>query len=182
MEKDTKSLTKLETNSNDNKIDLAKRIDKAFNIALGKFLDSNGKIETVMQTGEAFGRGLFADIISEKPKEWTMKQWIDETVENIISPIGNDFSFIEISEDKAISVMNKSVLHEKSDETIIASLFTYGFIRGLLKSAFPKGELVLQDQFSRDLTNTTFIFKTKSYSRDKFERERVKNVLSKQKS
>ena len=47
---------------------LLKRREIAFNVAKGKLADRDGKIETVMQTAEAFGRGLFEDFI--KKEKW----------------------------------------------------------------------------------------------------------------
>ncbi|MCK5113000.1 MAG: hypothetical protein KAQ84_05600, partial [Thermoplasmatales archaeon] len=68
--------------------EIARRRDTAFNVALGRLLDTNGNLETVMQTGEAFGRGLFADLIKEKPEEW-----LSSTVEHVFNPLGNAFTF-----------------------------------------------------------------------------------------
>jgi len=42
-------------NETDEAGEIARRRDTAFNVALGKLLDTNGNLETVMQTGEAFG-------------------------------------------------------------------------------------------------------------------------------
>jgi hypothetical protein len=47
---------------------LLKRRETAYNVAKGKLIDSGGKVETVMQTAEAFGRGLFEDLIKKSRK------------------------------------------------------------------------------------------------------------------
>lgn len=159
--------------------DISKRIDTAFNVAIGKFVDSNGDLETVMQTGEAFGRGLFEDYIKEKPTEWTMEDWINSMEEHIFNPLGNSFTFSNISEDKVESVLTRCPLQENTDESQVASLFTYGFMRGLLLSAFPNGELIMGDTIEEESSKMTeFVFKTSALYRDRFERERIKSSFS----
>ncbi len=156
--------------------DLSKRRDTAFNVALGKLLDSNGNIETVMQTGEAFGRGLFHDCIKEKPHEWTMEEWLNSMVEHVFNPLGNTFTFSKITNNEVKSLLTKCPLQKFEDESKVASLFTYGFMRGLLKSAFPKGELLMDDKTDTNGSKMTeFIFKTTALYKDKFERKRVKS-------
>ena len=155
---------------------ISKRRDTAFNVAIGKLLDTNGNLETVMQTGEAFGRGLFADYIQEKPNEWTMEEWLDSMMEYIFNPLGNDFTFSKIANDEVKSLLTKCPLQENTNEPHVASLFTYGFIRGLLLSAFPRGELLMGDTTEAEGSRMTeFIFKTNALYMDRFERERVKS-------
>lgn len=156
--------------------EIARRRDNAFNVALGKLLDTNGNLETVMQTGEAFGRGLFEDSIKEKPEKWTMEEWLSSTVEHIFNPLGNTFTFSEIADDEVKSLMTRCPLHENTNEPHVASLFTYGFMRGLLLSAFPHGELLMGDIVETEgRPKTEFIFKTNALFKDRFERERVKS-------
>jgi hypothetical protein len=158
--------------------DISKRVDTAFNVALGKLLETHGNMETVLQTGEAFGRGLFAEFISEEPNEWTMKKWLDTVMESIFAPIDTSFTHAEIESDKARSLMTHCSLQENSDETHAASLFTYGFIRGLLLSAFPKGELLMGSNMALGAPLTEFTFKTATSHMDRFERQRVKNLFT----
>lgn len=155
---------------------ISKRRDTAFNVAMGKLLDTNGSLETVMQTGEAFGRGLFADYIKEKPNEWTMEEWLNSTVEHIFNPLGNAFTFSKIANDEVKSLLTRCPLQENANEPHVASLFTYGFMRGLLLSAFPRGELLMGDTSEAEGSRMTeFIFKTNALYKDRFERERVKS-------
>lgn len=158
---------------------IKQRRDIAFNIALERLLETNGNIETVMQTGEAFGRGLFEDLIKEKPEEWTMEAWLISIVKNIFNPLGNVFTFSKISKDEVKSILTRCTLQENTDESLVASLFTYGFMRSLLKSAFPKGELILGNTTdSEDCYVNEFVFKTSALYKDKFERERIKSSFS----
>ena len=158
---------------------LKKRRDTAFNVALGRLLDTNGNIETVMQIAEAFGRGLFQEFIQEKPESWTMEEWLNTIVENIFNPLGNAFTFSKISNDEVQSTLTKCPLQENTEESHVASLFTYGFFRGLLKSAFPNGELLLEDTSnSEECFKNKFTFKINAMYKDKFERERVKSSFN----
>jgi hypothetical protein len=157
--------------------ELSNRLNTAFNVALGKLLDTNGNIETVVQTGEAFGRGLFSEFINEKPEEWTIKEWLEATMENIFNPMGNAFTFTRIDDDKASTVLSRCPLHESSNEHNVVGLFTYGFIRGLLRSAFPDGEVLMGSTMAKEAPMTEFIFKTNASNRDRFERERVKDFF-----
>jgi len=91
--------------------EISKRVDTAFNVALGKILETHGNAEIVMQTGEAFGRGLFAEFIKEEPDEWTMKKWLDITMESIFDPMDTSFTLAEIESDKARSLMTQSSLY-----------------------------------------------------------------------
>ena len=159
--------------------DITKRRDTAFNVAIGRLLDSNGNLETVMQTGEAFGRGLFEDYIKEKPQEWTIEEWVNSMVECIFNPLGDDFTFSKITNGEVISLLTRCSLQENTNESNVASLFTYGFIRGLLLSAFPRGELIMGDTTGEERSRMTeYIFKTNALYKDKFERERVKSSFN----
>ena len=158
--------------------EISKRRDTAFTVALGKLLDTHGNIESVMQTGEAFGRGLFAEFIQEKPEEWTMEKWLDVTMKDIFDPMGTSFTLAEIENDKARSLMTQCLLHENLEEPHAASLFTYRCIRGLLLSAFSKGELLMGSTMALGDHVTEFTFKTTASYKDRFERQRVKNLFT----
>ena len=136
-------------------------------------------LETVMQTGEAFGRGLFADFIKDKPSEWTMEEWLDSMVEHIFNPLGNNLTVSKITNDEVKSFLTRCPLQENTNEPNVASLFTYGFIRGLLLSAFPQGELLMESvKKGEGSPITEFIFKANALYKDKFERERVKSTFN----
>ena len=158
--------------------EISKRADTAFNVALEKLLETHGTAETVMQTGEAFGRGLFAEFIQEKPEVWTMKEWLDVITETILEPMGNSFTLAEVETDKARSLMTQCSLQEKIDETHVASIFTYGCIRGLFLSAFPNGELLMGSTMALGAPVTEFTFKSNASYKDRFERQRVKNLFA----
>jgi hypothetical protein len=158
--------------------ELMKRRDMAFDVAMKKLIYSRGNIENVMQIGEAFGRGLFADFVQGNNETWTLKKWLEVTVEQIFNRLGNAFTFTEINEDEAHALMTKCRLHEQTNEPHTASLFSYGFIRSLFLSAFPKGELLMGNTMAHGAPMTEFTFKTQASYPDHFERERVKQSFT----
>ena len=150
--------------------------DTAFQAAVEKLKETQGSTETVMRTGEAFGRGLFEQQLKERSPEWTITQWLEKTEENLIKPLGTEFTFTKISEDTATTFLNRDPLIRMSKESTVASLFTYGVMRGLFLSAFPKGELLFHENLIAE--QQEFIFKTHASAKDRFERERVKRAFT----
>lgn len=152
--------------------------DSAFHVALEKLQETHGNTETVMRIGEAFGRGLFAQRLQKNLPEWTIKKWLQATEEDVFKPLGTEFTFTDISQDAVKLLMKRDPLRDFSKESTVASLFTYGVMRGLFLSAFPKGELLLNETRTTDKPATEFIFKTHASLKDKFERERVKHAFT----
>ena len=155
---------------------LLKRRETAFNVAKGKLADSGGKIETVMQTAEAFGRGLFEDFIKRESEHWTMEKWVKPTVENIFKPMGTAVTFTKITDNEAKSLIFKWPLHEESNEIQVGPLFAYGFLRGMFLSAFPDGEILMGSTMTKDTPMIEFTFKIEATYEDRLERERVKKI------
>lgn len=138
---------------------MLKRREIAFNVAKGKLLDSNGKIETVMQTAEAFGRGLFSDFIKKESDDWTIREWLNPIVENILNPMGTGATFTKITDEEADSLIFRCQLHEETEDPHMASLFTYGYLRGMFLSAFPDGELLMERSMAQGAPMMKFTFK-----------------------
>lgn len=157
---------------------LLNRREIAFNVAKGKLIDSGGKIETVMQTAEAFGRGLFEDFIKKESEYWTMEKWVKPVVENIFNPMGTAVNFTKLTDKELRSLVFKWPLKEESSEADMASLFTYGFLRGMFLSAFPDGEILMESAMTKDSPMIEFTFKIRATDEDKLERERVKNFFN----
>lgn len=156
---------------------LLKRRETAFNVAKGKLVDSGGKVETVMQTAEAFGRGLFEDFVKKESNDWTMIEWVEPVVENVFNPTGTGAAFTQITDNEAKSLIFRCLLHEESDERHMASLFTYGFLRGMFLSAFPNGEVVMGGTMADGAPMIEFTFKANATQEDRLERERIKNFF-----
>ena len=155
---------------------LTKWRDSAFQVALEKFHESHGDTETVMQVGEAFGRGLFSQKIHEKNSDWSLGEWLEKTEEDVFKPLGTEFTFTKISQDAATIFLDRDPLNKVSKESTVASLFIYGVMRGLFQSAFPKGELLLNETCKCD--SSEFIFKAHASLKDQCERERVKRMFT----
>ena len=153
---------------------LLKRREIAYNVAKGKLIDSGGKVETVMQTAEAFGRGLFEDLIKKESGNWTMEKWVRPVVKNIFNPMGTLATFTKITKEEAKSLVFRCHLQEKSENPHMASLFTYGFMRGLLLSAFPSGELIMGKTMAQGAPMTELTFKINPTDEERMERERIK--------
>lgn len=157
---------------------LLKRRETAFNVAKGKLADSGGKIEIVMQTAEAFGRGIFEDLIKGKSEHWTMEKWVEPVVENIFNPMGTAVNFTKLTDKEAKSLIFRWPIGEESSKSNIDSIFAYGFLRGMFLSAFPDGEIFMEDTMTKDNPMTEFTFKIKATEEDRLERERVKNLFA----
>jgi hypothetical protein len=150
--------------------------DSAFHAALEKLQAEHGNTETVIRTGEAFGRGLYTCRVKEKSLDWTIKGWREIIEEEVFKPLGTEFTFTKISHDVATTFMNRDPLKQMHKESTVASLFNYGVMRGLFLSAFPKGELLINGSETTD--QPEFIFKTHASAIDRYERERVKRVFT----
>ena len=146
---------------------IIKRQQKALDVAWGKVND-NGKIETMIHTAEAFGRSLFAEFIENKEQNWTMDKWIKPVVENVFNPMGTGATLTEISEDVVTSMVFRYNKNEKLSPYMF-SLFNYGFLRGMLKSAFPDGEIIFKKSMADGCSVDIFTFIAKVDSADKLE-------------
>jgi len=154
---------------------ILKRKEIALKIAKGKMIDNGGKIETAMQTAEAFGRGLFEELLKDESIEWTMDKWLEPVIKNIFNPMGTGATFTNISNDKAKSyIFSYGQSNEETDDRI-ATLFNYGFLRGIFRSAFPNGELILENSMVDGAQMDEFIFKANAVESDRLEREKIKN-------
>jgi len=162
--------------------EIEKMLDRqeiAFNIAKEKLASKPDKIEAAIQISEAFGRGLFEEFIKKNSDEWTIEKWLTPIIRNIFNPMGTTATFTKISEGEARSLIFRSNLHEDSKEPHIASLFTYGFFRGMLLSAFPDGEILMGSSMAQGAPMIEFTYKTNATDEDRLERERIKEVFMK---
>jgi hypothetical protein len=150
--------------------------ESAFSVAVEKLKASHGNPDTVMRTGEAFGRGLYSQHLKEHPSPWTIQQWLERTTEEVLKPLGTEFTFTKITDDVATTFLERKPLHSQSKERTIASLFNYSVMRGLFLSAFPSGELLIHERQTTE--GQELVFKTHASLHDKFERERVKRTFS----
>jgi hypothetical protein len=149
----------------------------AFNVALNKLIHSNGNPETVMQTGEAFGRGLFSQLSFEKLHSWTIPHWTEHIAHKILTRLGQDVNIQSCNEVEATLSIQKCELCDQTEEPHIATLFIYGAIRGILKSALPNGEVILKSTMAHGAPVTELIIKTNTIPKDQHSREEAKNLF-----
>jgi len=164
-----------EEGSSENDQPLTSWQDSAFHAALEKLHSGHGSPDSVMRMGEAFGRGLYAQRMKDKP-DWTIKEWLSEIEQDVCKPLGTEFTFTKISHDVATTFMNRNPLAAASHERSAASLFNIGVMRGLFLSAFPQGELVIRECSDED--HPELVFKTYASAKDKLERERLIRAFS----
>jgi hypothetical protein len=150
--------------------------ESAFQAALEKLREGHGNAETVMQTGEAFGRGLFSQKMQEKNHQWTVGEWLEKAEETVLSPLRTEFTLTRMSPDAATLFIERNPLTSQAKESMVASLFMYGVMRGLFQSAFPEGELLCKGAFIGD--SSELILKTHASQSDCSERERVKRLFT----
>jgi len=158
--------------------ELRARIETAFHVAVEKLCMDFGSAETVMQTGEAFGRGVFSDLLRDKTEDWTLDTWIAMTTQLIFNPLGDSCTIADLDETQARTIMTHGALQHKTEEQELVSLFTYSFLRGLLLSAFPNGELLLGSTMSQGAPVNEYTFKISASFKDRTERQRVKNLFT----
>ncbi|MEF8879339.1 MAG: hypothetical protein V5A64_02970 [Candidatus Thermoplasmatota archaeon] len=141
--------------------ELIQRKKTALEVAEGKFRESGGKIETVMQTGEAFGRGLFEEYLKEDIEEMencTLEDWVKPVVKKIFNPLGTGATFTNVSEDTIESIIFRYENVEEIDHEM-ETLFHYGFLRGLFRSVFPDGEISIESCMADGSPLDRFTFK-----------------------
>jgi hypothetical protein len=155
---------------------IAKWQDSTFYITLERLQADHGNTETVIRIDEAFGRNLSTCRIKEKSPDWIIKGCREIIEEEVFKPLGTEFSFTKISQDVTTIFINRNPLKQMYKENTVTSLFNYGVMRNLFLSAFPKEELLING--SETMYKPEFIFKTHASVKDRFERERVKRVLT----
>jgi hypothetical protein len=151
---------------------LRKRMN-VYNMILNA-IDENKDAETIMQIAEDFGKTLFKECIKERPEKWTIKNWLEPVVENIFNPMGAAATFTKITDKEARSLIFRCPVPEQIDKHNIPCLFSYGFARGLLKSAFPKGELLMGKTIANGASLCEFVFKSEASEEDRIEIEKIK--------
>ena len=107
-----------------------------------------------------------------------MKEWVNPVVENILNPMGTAAAFTKITDTEVSSMIFGCQLHEDSEDPDMASLFTYGYLRGAFLSAFPNGELLMKSAMAQGAPMTKFIFKSNATDEDRLERERIKKFIT----
>ena len=181
MEKKKEFLKKIEsdgktvwvTRPNLTEKDLLEERIKAYSTVL-KAIEEDKDVDTIMQIAEDFGKTLFEKRIKERPEKWTIKNWLEPVVKNIFNPMGAAATFTKITDEEARSVIFRCPVYEQIEKNNISCLFSYGFARGLLKSAFPKGELIMGKTMGNGASLCEFVFKAEATDEDRDKAEKIK--------
>lgn len=156
-----------------------KRREVALKIAKEKLEENGGRIEPAIHIAEAFGRSLFEEYIKKEAIEWkTMDQWVKPVVKNVFNPMGTAATFTNITEDEAKSFVFRYKENDyDASDPYLSSLFTYGFLKGMLRSAFPEGDLILHSSMANGSQADEFTFKKKVITEITNETEQNKKQL-----
>lgn len=149
--------------------------ETAFTAALQKYKANHDNIETILQTGEAFGRAIHSAHLT-RTDEWNLDDWCTEA-SRLLAPLGDAFSVTHAQSDVVATFLRRNPLTHQHHNDPLDALFTYGTLRGLFRSAFPDGELVLTRPTTTD-TPASLYFKLHPSSLDRLTRERVKESIS----
>lgn len=133
--------------------------------------------DTIIRTNELFSSGLYADGAKEKSLECTIKRMREITEEDVVKPLGSEFTFTKISQDVATTFLNRDPLKQIHKEGTVASLFNNGVLSSQFLNGFPKKTLLINGL--QTANHSQFMVKTNTLAIDRFERERVKHVFTK---
>ena len=104
-----------------------------------------------------------------------MDQWVKPVVKNIFNPMGTAATFTDITEEEAKSFVFRYKENDyDSADPYLSSLFTYGFLRGMLLSAFPEGDILIHSSMADGSQADEFTFKIKVNEEEKHEIEQNK--------
>jgi hypothetical protein len=154
--------------------DLREWRDSAFTAAMEKFHHNHDNIEAILQTGEAFGRAVHSAHLN-RTREWPLDEWCTE-VSHLLAPLGDSFAITGARHDVVATFLRRNPLASHPHDVSLDALFTYATLRGLFRSAFPGGEVVL-DEGTPEHPGALF-FKLHPSSLDRLTRERVKDTIT----
>ena len=132
--------------------------------------------DTIIRTNESFSSELYAGGVKEKSLECTVKGMREIIEEDVVKPLGTEFTFTKISHDVETTFLNRDPLKQMHKEGTIPSLFNHGVLRGQFPHAFPKEKLLING--SETANHPELIFRTNTLVKDRFEHEHLKHVFT----
>lgn len=154
---------------------LKKKREDAYESLL-EAINNDTDFDTLLEIAEDFGKQTFKDQITETTQDWTMEDWIDPVVEKIFNPMGAAGTFTKIADDEIHSLVFRC---PSTQESWSSCLFSYGFTRGLVKSVFPQGEVLMGKTMSNGAPMCEFIFKAKPTPEEKTKSKEMKKQWTK---
>jgi len=132
--------------------------------------------DTIIRTNESFSSELYAGGVKEKSLECTVKGMREIIEENVIKPLGTEFTFTKISHDAETTFLNRDPLKQMHKEGMIPSLFNHGVLRGQFSHAFHKENLLINGSVTAN--HPEFMLRTNTLVKDRFELEHLKHVFT----
>jgi type II secretory pathway component PulK len=153
-----------------------KQDDNVSYVSLEKLQAEHGDQDTIIRTNESFNSELYTSGVKEKSLEYTVKRIQEIIEEDVVKPLGTEFTFTKISQDVATTFLNRDPLKQIHNEETIASLLDYGVLRSQFPHMFPKEKLPIN---GLETTNhPEFRFRTNILAKDIFEREHLKPIFT----
>lgn len=143
---------------------------------LEKLQAEHANTDTVTRINESFSSELYAGGVKEKSLECTVKGIREIIEEDVIKPLGTEFTFTKISHDAETTFLNRDPLKQLHKEGTVASLFNHGVLRGQFPHAFPNEKLLING--SETVNHPEFMFRTNTLVKDRFELEHLKHVFT----
>jgi hypothetical protein len=144
-------------------------------------IDKKEASEIIITAAEELGRLVFEKRVGKRMEKYTTMGWAKITSANIWNLQGTGVVFSEISDDKIICHVFKCPTPERAGKAPhIACPFSWGYARGVWKSAFPEGEVLLGGTMAHGAPTCQFLWYVKAGKELSEEREKVKRYLTKE--
>ncbi|MDI6855828.1 MAG: hypothetical protein QMD21_03465 [Candidatus Thermoplasmatota archaeon] len=144
-------------------------------------LDKNEASEVVITAAEELGRLVFEKRVGKKIEKYTPMDWARLTSGYIWNLQGTGIVFSEISDEKIVAHIFKCPTPERAGKSPhIACPFSWGYARGVWKSIFSEGEVLMGGTMAHGAPTCQFFFYVKAGRELSEERERVRRYLTKE--
>jgi adenine-specific DNA methylase len=132
--------------------------------------------DTIIRTNDSFSSELYASGLKEKSLECTIKGMREIIEEDVIKPLGTEFTFTKISHNAETIFLNRDPFKQIHKEGTVSSLFNHGILRDPFLYAFSKEKRLING--SEPANQPEFIFRTNTLVEDIFECEHLKHVFT----
>ncbi|PKK85221.1 MAG: hypothetical protein CVT48_06440 [Thermoplasmata archaeon HGW-Thermoplasmata-1] len=138
---------------------------------------ANSKV--VLEAAEQFGRRVFEECM-EKREKWTPYEWVVGCITKIFNRQGTGVTFTIPSNGEVMAIIHKCPTPERARiSPEVACAFSWGYVRGLWRAAFPDGEVVMKGTMAMGYPTCGFVLKEKASAKDKKHVKEIKDILHK---
>jgi hypothetical protein len=145
-------------------------------VSLEKLQAEHGNPDTIIPTNESFYSEIYASGVKEQSLEYPVKRIREIIEEDVVKPLGTEFTFTKISQDVATTFLNRDPFKQIHKEETVASLFDHGVLHGQFPDVFPK-EKFLINRLELEI-HPKLMLRTNALVKDRFEREHLKHVFT----